>query len=54
MRPLLEVGIFVVSVVAGLLLGGLVPERIPPRSWRLPIGAFLLGAGIALALIVLS
>ena len=35
-----------VSIAAGLLLGGLVPDGIMPTSWRLPIGAFLVGQAI--------
>jgi hypothetical protein len=51
MRWLLELGIFVASIMAGLVLGGLVPARIVPADWRRPVGAFLVGLGIALALI---
>ena len=54
MRLLLGIGIFVASVAAGFVLGGLLPERLLPKAWRLPIGAFLVGAGIALAVIVPS
>jgi hypothetical protein len=54
MRWLLEIGIFVVSIMAALLLGGLVPEGFPPKFWRLPIGASLVGVGIILAVIALS
>ncbi len=50
----LEIGILAVSIAAGLLLGGLVPDGIMPTSWRLPIGAFLVGLGIALVVIVFS
>ena len=51
MRWLLEVGIFIAGIMAGLLLGGLVPARIVPIMWRRPVGAFL---GVALAMIALS
>lgn len=54
MRSLLGVGVFLASVTAGFVLGGLVPESLLPRAWRLPIGAFLVGVGIALAVILLS
>ena len=54
MRWLLEAGIFIASIIAGLLLGGLVPARIVPEIWRRPVGAFLAGLGIALAVIALS
>jgi hypothetical protein len=54
MRWLLEIGIFVVSIMAGLLLGGLVPEGLPPKFWRLPMGVFLVGVGIILAVIAFS
>jgi len=54
MRSLLGIGIFVASVAAGLVLGGLLPEGLVPKAWRLPIGAFLVGLGIALAVIALS
>jgi hypothetical protein len=49
----LEFGIFVVSITAGLVLGGLMPEGLPPRSWRLPISALLIVAGLALAVVAL-
>jgi len=54
MRGVLEIGLFVLSIIAGLILGGLVPEELLPKSWRLPIGALLVGVGIALAVIALS
>jgi hypothetical protein len=54
MRSLLGVGIFLASVAAGFVLGGLLPEKLLPKAWRLPIGAFLVGVGIALAVILLS
>ena len=50
----LEIGILAVSIAAGLFLGGRVPDGIMPTSWRLPIGAFLVGLGIALVVIVFS
>lgn len=50
---LLEFGIFVVSITEGLVLGGLMPEGLPPRSGRLPISALLIVAGIALAVVAL-
>jgi len=40
---LLEICLFVVGIAAGLLLGGLVPDRFMPKSRRIPIGAFLVG-----------
>ena len=54
MRLLLGIGIFVASVMAGFVLGGFLPEGLLPKAWRLPIGAFLIGVGIALAVIALS
>jgi len=53
MKWLLEIGIFVVSIMAGLVISGLMPEGLPPRSWQLPISAFLIAAGIALAVLAL-
>ena len=52
-RWLPEIGIFVVSIMAGFILGGMVPEEFLPRFWRLVIGVFLVGAGIMLAVIAL-
>ncbi len=54
MRWLLELGIFVASIMAGLLFGGLVPARLVPEIWRRPVGAFLAGVGVALAVIAIS
>jgi hypothetical protein len=50
----LEIGIFAAAVMAGSLLGGLVPPGLIPQSWRIPIAALLVGIGIALAVIGFS
>jgi hypothetical protein len=35
-------------IVAGLFLGWLLPVGFVQKSWRRPIAAFLIGAGVAL------
>lgn len=54
MNLILEIGIFAASVMVGLILGGRVPAGMLPQSWRLPVAAFLVGMGMALAVIGLS
>ena len=54
MRLLLGIGVFVASVMAGFVLSGFLPEGLLPKAWRLPIGAFLIGVGIALAVIAIT
>jgi len=54
MRGLPEIGVIVLSIIAGLILGGFVPEELLPKSWRQPIGALLVGVGLVLAVIALS
>jgi hypothetical protein len=36
------------------ILGGLVPKAMIPESWRIPMAALLIAAGIALAVIAFS
>jgi hypothetical protein len=45
MRWLLELGIVVASIMAGLVLGGLGPASIVPEVWRRLVGALLVGVG---------
>ncbi len=45
MRVLIYIGI----LSGGLALGWLLPNEFVPQSWRIPLAAFLIGAGIALA-----
>ena len=45
MRTLIYIGI----LSGGLALGWLLPNEFVPQSWRIPLAAFLIGAGIALA-----
>ena len=54
MMWLLEIGIFASSMMAGLILAGRIPKGLLPESWRVPVGAMLAGAGIALAVIGFS
>jgi len=54
MKWFLEMGIFAASAIAGSILGGLVPKAMIPESWRIPIAALLVAAGIALAVTALS
>lgn len=49
MRWLFAIGLF----VAGVVLGWFLPTLPVPKSWRIPLGAFLIGAGIALAVLAL-
>jgi hypothetical protein len=48
---LLKIEVFAAGIIAGLLLGGVVPKSAIRESWRLPIAVALVAAGIALALI---
>ena len=54
MQWLFEIGIFAACIMAGSILGGLVPTGLLPQSWRIPIVAVLVGIGIALAVIGFS
>jgi len=49
MRWLLDTGIFAMSAIAGSILGGFVPKGMIRESWRIPIAAPLIAAGVALA-----
>jgi hypothetical protein len=51
MKWFLEVGIFAASILAGLLLGDLVPGQLLSKSWRMPIATMLIAIGITLAII---
>ena len=51
MKWFLEIGIFAASILAGLLLGDLVPGQFLSKSWRIAIAAMLIGIGIILAII---
>ena len=54
MRWLIEIVVFLAGITAGLVLGGLVPVKFVPKSSRIPVAAFLIGVGIALAVIGFS
>jgi predicted MFS family arabinose efflux permease len=44
-----RIAVFGAGIVAGSLLGGFVPKSMIGESWRLPVAAALVAAGIALA-----
>ena len=54
MNGFMRIGIFAVGLIAGLLLGGVVPRALIKESWRIPIALILVAAGIVLAVIGLS
>jgi hypothetical protein len=54
MNGFLRIGIFAAGLIAGLLLGGVVPLALIRESWRIPIAVLFIAAGIALAVIGLS
>jgi MFS family permease len=54
MNGFMRIGIFAAGLIAGLLLGGVVPTALIKESWRIPIAVLLVAAGIALAVIGLS
>jgi MFS family permease len=54
MNGFMRIGIFAVGLIAGLLLGGVVPRALIKESWRIPIAILLVAAGIVLAVIGLS
>jgi len=41
---------FVFGLVGGICLAGLLPPSLIPQRLRLPVGAFLVGVGLAIAL----
>jgi hypothetical protein len=51
---LLEVSLFLAAIFVGALVGGLVPDSLVPRSLRLPLAGFIVGAGIAIGIIGFS
>jgi hypothetical protein len=41
------------NISGGFVLGWLLPNEFVPQSWRIPLAAFLIGVGIALAVLAL-
>ena len=54
MHELFKVGIFSAAIIAGLLLGGIVPKGVVKESWRIPVAVALVLAGIMLAVLAWS
>ena len=50
MQAAIKTGAFVLGVAGGMCLAGFFPPSIVPPKYRLPLGAFLVGVGLALAL----
>jgi hypothetical protein len=50
----MKISIFAAAVVAGLLLGGVVPAALIKETWRTPLAILLVAAGILLAVIGFS
>lgn len=48
-----QIAVFVAGLLAGLLLGGVIPKALIKEAWRLPIALMCIAAGIAIAAIAL-
>ena len=50
-ESLWHISIFLFAIAAGAVIAGFIPV---PKAFRIPLGAFLFGMGMALALIAFS
>lgn len=54
MGLMVQMAVFAAAIIAGLLLGGLVPKALVKDAWRLPIAVAFIAAGIAIAALAWS
>lgn len=50
-RTLALIFAFVLGAVGGAAVAGLLPSSLLPPPWRLPVGGFLAGLGMGIALL---